>query len=88
MHVICKVHALGSGGEVLLSAQTSQYVGWIVLVLSEASFCVLSLAKHRWDFKSNYAVVFLGGMGSGTRGFMQTRQSKLLLCMCLVLTVP
>lgn len=91
LHVICKVHALGGTwflGEVLLSAQTSQYVGWIVLILSGASFCVLLLDKHTWEFKSNYAVVFLGGMGPGTRGFMQTRQSKLLLCMCLILTVP
>jgi len=46
------------------------------------------LAEHTWDFKSNYAVIFLGGMGPGTRGFMQTRQSKLLLCKSLVLTVP
>jgi len=63
-------------------------VCWIVLILSGASLCVLSLAEHTWDFKSNYAVVFLGGMGPGTRGFMQTRQSKLLLCMCLVMRVP
>jgi hypothetical protein len=75
------------GGKILLSAQTTQYVGWIVLILSGTSFCVLLLDKHTWDFKSNYAVVFLGGLGLGTRGFMQTRQSKLLLCMCLVLTV-
>jgi len=67
LHVICKVHALGSGGEVLLSAQTSQYVGWIVLILSGASFWVLLLDKHIWEFKSNHAVVFLGGMGPGTR---------------------
>jgi hypothetical protein len=34
------------GGEILLSAQTSQYVGWIVLILSGTSFCVLLLDKH------------------------------------------
>lgn len=88
LHVIYRVHALGSAGDVLLCAQTSQYVGWIVLILFGTSLCVLLLAEHTGDFKSNYAVVFLGSMGPGTRGFMKTRQSKLLLYMYLVLTMP
>jgi len=43
LHVICMVKhldTLGSARKVLLSAQTSQYVGWIVLILYRASFCV------------------------------------------------
>ena len=36
----------GGGGGVLLSAQTSQYVGWIVLILSGASFCILLDSTH------------------------------------------
>jgi hypothetical protein len=70
LHVIFKVHALDSQGEVLLSAQTSQYVGYGIL--SGASFCVLLLAEHTQDFKSNYAVVLPGVMGPGSRGFTQT----------------
>jgi hypothetical protein len=46
LHVICKVHALDSQGEVLPSAQTSQYVGYGLLILSGASFCVLLLDEH------------------------------------------